>query len=629
MGAKEDKNPVGAIVRRMAPCLAILTAVEIAGFEFLRHFVFPHLLGWQVHLGMVALLILVSVASSYFPKGQCPILSRILRGEEMTRKDDVNLLRVVIDTLTETLPDHIYVKDQESRFLLANRSIAQFMGVPSPADLLGRSDFDFYPQEVAEDFFQDEQNVIRSGQPRMSQAEQIFDMEGRERWILTTQIPLREKGGTVLGLVGIGRDITAQKLAERETETARHVAEAASRAKSEFLANMSHEIRTPLNGVIGMTELALDTALMPEQREYLETVKCSADALLHVVNDILDFSKIEAGKIDLEAVDFDLRECVETTLKTLALRAEEKGLNLLCDVMPDVPESVRGDPGRLRQVLFNLLGNAIKFTNEGEIALRVEVEAESRVGPLLHFSVADTGIGISPEKIQMVFDPFTQADTSTTRQYGGTGLGLTITARLVRMMGGAVWVESAWGKGSNFHFTVQMGCADAVVGALGAQEPDKARTIQPSMLENRETAPETRETSMLRVLLAEDNPVNQKLVVRLLEKKGHVVVVAPNGQEALNALARASFDLVLMDVQMPVMDGIEATLAIRKQEEGTMQHQQVVALTAHAMKGDRERCLTAGMDGYIAKPIRHEELDLALQQAMPLRDQNHTSPTAG
>ena len=629
MDAKEDKNPVGAIVRRISPCLAILIAVEIAGFEFLRHFIFPRLLGWQIHLGMVALLILVSVASSYFPKEQCPILSRILRGGEMTRKDDVNLLRVVIDTLTETLPDHIYVKDRESRFLLANRSIAQFMGVPSPAELLGRSDFDFYPKDVAEDFFQDEQNVIRSGQPRMSQAEQIFDTEGQERWILTTQIPLREKGGTVLGLVGIGRDITAQKLAERETETARHVAEAASRAKSEFLANMSHEIRTPLNGVIGMTELALDTALMPEQREYLETVKCSADALLHVVNDILDFSKIEAGKIDLEAVDFDLRECVETTLKTLALRAEEKGLNLLCDVMPDVPESVRGDPGRLRQVLFNLLGNAIKFTNEGEIALRVEVEAESRVGPLLHFSVADTGIGISPEKIQMVFDPFTQADTSTTRQYGGTGLGLTITARLVRMMGGTVWVESAWGKGSNFHFTVQMGCTDAVGGALGAQEPDKAKTIQPSVLENRETEPETREAAMLRVLLAEDNPVNQKLVVRLLEKRGHVVVVAPNGQEALDALARASFDLVLMDVQMPVMDGIEATLAIRKQEEGTMQHQQVVALTAHAMKGDRERCLTAGMDGYIAKPIRHEELDLALQQAMPLRDQNHTSPTAG
>ncbi len=629
MGAKGDNTPVGAVARRISPCLAILVVAEIAGFEFLRHFVFPHLLGWQVHLDMVALLILISIGSSYVPKGQCPILSRILRNGEMTGKDDVNLLRVVIDTLTETLPDHIYVKDQESRFLLANRSIAQFMGVPSPSDLLGRSDFDFYPKNVAEYFFQDEQNVIRSGQPRMSQAEQIFDTEGRERWILTTQIPLRKKGGTVLGLVGIGRDITAQKLAERETEAARHIAEAANRAKSEFLANMSHEIRTPLNGVIGMTELALDTALMPEQREYLETVKFSADTLLHVVNDILDFSKIEAGKIDLEAVDFDLRECVETTLKTLALRAEEKGLELLCDVMPDVPKSVRGDPGRLRQVLFNLVGNAIKFTNEGEIALRVEVEAESADGLRLHFSVSDTGIGISAEKIQMVFDPFTQADTSTTRQYGGTGLGLTITARLVQMMGGTVWVESAWGKGSIFHFTVQMCCADAITDALGAQKQDKAKTLQPAVLENRETAPETREAAMLRVLLAEDNPVNQKLVVRLLEKRGHVVVVAPNGQEALDALARASFDLVLMDVQMPVMDGIEATLMIRKQEEGTMQHQQVVALTAHAMKGDRERCMTAGMDGYIAKPIRHEELDLALQQAMPLRDQQHTFPTAG
>jgi signal transduction histidine kinase/ActR/RegA family two-component response regulator len=411
----------------------------------------------------------------------------------------------------------------------------------------------------------------------------------------------------VLVHLAIRHGITLPLLrAEVELRLAREAAEAASRAKGEFLANMSHEIRTPMNGILGMTELA-KSAQGEEQQEYLSLLQSSAESLLVILNDILDYSKIEAGKIALDPIPFDLADLVGKSLKPLALQAQKKGLNLASHVSPEAPLQIVADPIRLRQVLVNLVVNALKFTATGEVAISVDPGTGPDGKAALCFSVRDTGIGIPHDKQDKLFRAFEQADSSTTRQYGGTGLGLAISASLVRLMGGRIWLESTQGKGATFYFTIAYEAAEgsgslaSLSGAVGGGEAASISAPRPA-------------TRKLRILVAEDNPVNQKVALGMLRAMGHAVVLANNGVEAVNAWQQEAFDLVLMDVQMPELDGFGAVREIRSREQDSKTHTVIVAMTAHALSSDRERCLDAGMDDYISKPISRKALAQLIEE---------------
>jgi PAS domain S-box-containing protein len=492
-------------------------------------------------------------------------------------------------SIFENAVDGIFQTTLDGKYLSVNPALAGIYGYETPEELMaGLTDIggQLYVDPARRDEFirlLHEQNTVIGFESR------VYRRDGKVIWITETARAVRDASGALLYYEGIVEDISERKHAEEELRQAKRVAEEATNAKSEFLANMSHELRTPLNGIMGMTDLALETPLAPDQHEYLTVVKDSALSLLDLVNDILDFSKIEAGKLALDPVNFSLHDDLAMAVKALAVRAHKQGLELAYHISPDVPETLFGDPGRLRQVVINLVGNAIKFTHAGEVVMQVSVEWHLDNEICLHFTVTDTGIGITPEKQKLIFNPFTQADGSTTRQYGGTGLGLAICSQLVAMMGGTIWVESEVNKGSTFHFTACFG--------VGVDARPQIPAPQPSTL-----------SQPLHILVVEDNPVNQRLAVLLLKKRGHSVVVTNNGKEALAMLAKDAFAVVLMDVQMPVMDGFAATKAIRQQEESTNKHLPIIALTAHAMRGDQERCLAAGMDAYLSKPLQAHQL---------------------
>ncbi|MCL4207106.1 MAG: GAF domain-containing protein [Pirellulaceae bacterium] len=654
--------------------------------------------------------------------------------------------RYLLHTLMDHLPHAIYFKDSNSRFLRINRAMGAMFGLADPAEAIGMSDRDFFAAEHAERAMADERRIVQTGEPVVDLQEKETWPDGRVTWALTTKMPLLDESGRIIGTFGLSRDITEQKQTAEALQAAKEAAEAANRAKSSFLANMSHEIRTPLNAVIGMSELLLDTQVTPQQHEFLTIVKDSGEALLSVINDILDFSKIEAGKLTLERAPFDLWEQVGDTMKSFATRANQRELELACRIHPDVPRLAIGDANRLRQIIINLVGNALKFTDRGEVVLDVQRESRNADDVVLHFTVRDTGIGIPKNRQAAIFEMFEQADSSSTRRYGGTGLGLTICQRLTELMGGRIWLESEPGVGSSFHFTVhlEIGCealahrpraelagihglqvlvvddnttnrrildevlrswqflpvlvssaeeaweelqrakvvgqpyplmltdvhmpgtdgfalveriksdplsrGPAIVMLTSGDHPEdlgrcqdlgiSAYLIKPAKQselfeailvalgvaridESVKPAPEPPEPGCrpLKILLAEDSLVNQKLAVSLLERQGHDVTVVNDGRKAVEALEAESFDLVLMDVQMPEMDGLEATRQIRLREQSLQRHTPIIAMTAYALKGDRERCLAAGMDGYVSKPVRPKALAETINAILPAMDQ--------
>ncbi|HEY2844581.1 MAG TPA: response regulator [Bryobacteraceae bacterium] len=682
-------------------------------------------------------------ARSFPVRDDAGTLTRLIGiAQDCTDRKYAERTQAFLASIVESSDDSIVGTDLDGRVASWNRGAERLFGYTAE-EAIGKLITMLFPQDRQSDYVQVLQKIRR--QEHIERFESVrVAKDGRPIPVLTIVSPIRDRAGRLQGVSAIYRDMTTEKKAAADLLRAKDSAEAASRAKSTFLATMSHEIRTPMNGILGMTELVLESDVTADQRESLDLVKVSTESLLSVINDILDFSKIEAGKLDFEAIPFDFRDSLGETMRTLGFRASQKGLELIYDVRPDVPGVLIGDAGRLRQILVNLVGNAIKFTERGEILVKVEVQSSTAETVCLHFSVQDTGVGIPVEKHQKIFEAFSQADDSMTRKYGGTGLGLTICGRLVEMMQGSIWVESEGGQGSTFHFTTRLGVPHETSAQTTPLQPEELRGLRVLIVDDNRTnrrvmlgllsqwgmrplaveggraalravesakhagepfalvlldgqMPEmdgfslagklqehpgwegatimmltsadqlgdgarcrdlgisaylvkpvrqsellskicnrlehtqkhnapapgpqaaARPANQTRVLVAEDNRVNQALVRRLLAKQGYEITVVGDGGAAVAALAEGVFDIVLMDVQMPGMDGFAATAMIREQEQRSGQHIPIIAMTAHALKGDHERCLAEGMDAYVSKPIRRDELFTTVERLLHQR----------
>jgi PAS domain S-box-containing protein len=522
--------------------------------------------------------------------------------EKAAKRDSLYMKAIL-----EKVPDVIYFKDRDSRFVAASNSTAEKHGLKL-TELLGKSDFELFPDEFASVGKTDEQQIIETGVPIISKLVKETWPDGRQTWSLNSKMPVRDGSGEIIGLFGIGKDITELKRTEVELSDARDAALKAAQIKSEFLANMSHEIRTPMNGVIGMTGLLLDTELTPNQREFAETIRDSGDSLLTIINDILDFSKIEAGKLVFETLDFDLVETIEGALGLFAERARQKSIELVCDLSPDLPRYLRGDPGRLRQVVINLIGNALKFTEKGEVVVRVTCESQTETHATIKVAVRDSGIGISAEAISRLFQAFSQADNSTTRKFGGTGLGLAISKQLVEMMGGTIGVSSELGKGSEFRFE-----------AVLEKQSGEAKPVVSTYIEN---------LLDLRVLVVDDNATNRQILRHQLFAWKMQKGSAANGHEALELLRAAAADgkpyrLALLDMQMPEMDGMTLARAIKA--DPAISATRLIILTSMGYTHSADELKAAGVDAYLVKPVKQGKLFECLVRVMEKETANPAS----
>ncbi|WP_298924838.1 PAS domain S-box protein [uncultured Ramlibacter sp.] len=502
--------------------------------------------------------------------------------------------QALLTALINSIPDPVGFKSTEGHYLGGNGAFAEMTG-RSPADIMGKTSHEIFPPAIARHLSGRDAKVARSKQARRFEDPYRYP-DGREALFETLVSPMFDGEGHLLGTVAIGRNITERKRNEEDIRRAKEMAEEATRMKSDFLANMSHEIRTPMNAIIGMTHLALKTDLNPRQRDYIGKVQSSSQHLLGIINDILDFSKVEAGKLGIEQAEFSLQTLLDNVAGLVTDKCAAKGIDLLFDIGGDVPLHLVGDSLRVGQILINYVNNAVKYTEAGQIVVAVRTRERDDGQVLLHFRVTDSGIGLTSEQMGGLFQSFQQADSSTTRKYGGTGLGLAISRKLAQLMGGDVGVESRFGEGSSFWFTVRAGISrNAGISRLPAPLATELAAVRGA-----------------RILLVEDNDINQRVAMEILEEAGFVVACAGNGSEALEMVAASRYDLVLMDMQMPVMDGLTATIALRKLHAHA--NLPVVAMTANVMQRDRDRCLNAGMNDFITKPIDPDQLCKTLLQ---------------